>query len=136
MNHHVPMLWFFHRVHHLDRDLDVSTGVRFHPGEMALSSFFRAAQVRILGVDERTLRIWQRMLLISILFHHSNLRLPEKSDRVLTNAIVTPRMHGIHHSDREEETNSNYSSLFTIWDRLHGTLRLDRPQEEITIGAP
>jgi sterol desaturase/sphingolipid hydroxylase (fatty acid hydroxylase superfamily) len=136
MNHRLPMLWFFHRVHHLDPDLDVSTGVRFHPGEMALSSFFRAAQVRILGVDERTVKIWQRMLLVSILFHHSNFRLPEKTDRALANAVVTPRMHGIHHSDREEETNSNYASLFTIWDRLHGTLRLDRPQNEITIGAP
>jgi len=135
LNHHT-ILWEFHRAHHLDPDLDVSTGIRFHPSEMALASFFRAAQVRVLRVDEETLLLWQRMLLVSILFHHSNLRLPEKLDRALANVIATPRMHGIHHSDRWEETNSNYASLFSWWDWIHGTMRLERPQAEITIGAP
>jgi sterol desaturase/sphingolipid hydroxylase (fatty acid hydroxylase superfamily) len=136
LNHHVPLLWAFHRAHHEDPDLDVSTGIRFHPGELALSAFFRAAQVRILGIDEESLILWQRMLLVSILFHHSNTRLPERVDRALANVIATPRMHGIHHSTRREETDSNYASLFSWWDWLHGTMRLDRPQEEITIGAP
>jgi sterol desaturase/sphingolipid hydroxylase (fatty acid hydroxylase superfamily) len=136
MNHRVPPLWLFHRVHHADLDLDVSTGIRFHPGEMALSAIFRAAQVRILGVNDEALRLWQRLLLVSILFHHSNLRLPEAADRALAKTIVTPRMHGIHHSNREEETNSNWSSLLSWWDWLHGTIRLDRPQSEITIGVP
>jgi sterol desaturase/sphingolipid hydroxylase (fatty acid hydroxylase superfamily) len=136
MNHRVPPLWTFHRFHHLDRDLDVSTGIRFHPGEMVLAGVFRAAQIAILGVDDEALRIWQQILLVSILFHHSNLRLPERVDRALTAVIVTPRMHGIHHSDRWDETNSNWSSLLSWWDWLHGTMRLDRRQSEITIGAP
>ena len=136
LNHHAPLLWHFHRAHHLDPDLDVSTGIRFHPGELALSAFFRAAQVRILGVNDETLILWQRMLLVSILFHHSNLRLPERVDRALANVIATPRMHGIHHSNRYEDTDSNFASLFSWWDLLHGTMRLDVPQETITIGAP
>ena len=134
-NHHT-FLWEFHRAHHLDPDLDVSTGIRFHPGEMALASLFREAQVRILRIDERSLLIWQRMLLVSILFHHSNLRLPEHVDRAIAYVFATPRMHGIHHSNRWEETNSNYASLFSWWDWMHGTMRLERPQSEITIGAP
>ena len=136
LNHRVPFLWEFHRAHHLDPDLDVSTGIRFHPAELALSAFYRAAQIRILRVDQRTLAIWQRMLLISILFHHSNLRLPERVDRALANVIATPRMHGIHHSNVLEDTDSNFASLFSWWDWLHGTMRLDRAQDALTIGAP
>src|SRR5947207_1507195 len=75
------------------------------------------------------------MLLPSILFQHSNLRLPRRVDRKLARAIVTPRMHGIHHSRIDEETKSNYASLFTWWDVLHGTLRLDVPQDDITIAS-
>ena len=136
LNHHIPLLWAFHKVHHEDPDLDVSTGIRFHPGEMALSAFFRAAQVRFLNIDEASLILRQRMLLVSILFHHSNTRLPEKVDRALANVIATPRMHGIHHSNRQEETDSNFASLFSWWDWMHGTMRLDRAQDAITIGAP
>jgi sterol desaturase/sphingolipid hydroxylase (fatty acid hydroxylase superfamily) len=136
MNHKVPLLWRFHLVHHLDLDLDVSTAVRFHFGEMALSGFFRAAQIRVIGVDERALELWQRLLLVSILFHHANLRLPSEVDDRLTVMIVTPRMHGIHHSDVREETDSNWSSLLSWWDWLHRTMRLDVPQEEIAIGVP
>src|ERR1700720_2684515 len=91
LNHIAPPLWRFHLVHHIDRDLDVSTALRFHFGEMALAAFFRAAQVRLLGVDEDALIWWQRMLLVSILFHHSNLRLPENVERELVRVIVTPR---------------------------------------------
>ena len=136
LNHHVPLLWTFHKAHHEDPDLDVSTGIRFHPGEMALSAFFRVAQIHFLKIDEASLIAWQRMLLVSILFHHSNTRLPERVDRALANVIATPRMHGIHHSNRQEETDSNFASLFSWWDWMHGTMRLDRPQDAITIGAP
>jgi sterol desaturase/sphingolipid hydroxylase (fatty acid hydroxylase superfamily) len=134
LNHTAPPLWRFHLVHHIDRDLDVSTALRFHFGEMGLAAFFRAAQVRVLGVDPDALVWWQRMLLVSILFHHSNLRLPENVERELVRFIVTPRMHGIHHSQIEAETNSNWSSLFSWWDMLHGTFIYDEPQP--VIGAP
>ncbi len=136
LNHVAPPLWRFHVVHHLDRDLDVSTALRFHFGEMALAALFRAAQVRLIGVDEDALILWQRMLLVSILFHHSNIELGPDVDARLVRFIVTPRMHGIHHSDIEEQMQSNWSSVFTWWDMLHRTFVYGVPQESIVIGAP
>jgi len=135
-NHRVPFFWRFHLVHHADRDLDTSTALRFHFGEMALSIPVRAAQMILIGVEPRTLWLWQTILFASILFHHANVRLPRSFESVLVRLIVTPRMHGIHHSDRMDETNSNWSSLLSVWDVLHRTLRLDVPDERIVIGVP
>lgn len=135
-NHRVPFFWRFHLVHHIDRDLDTTTALRFHFGELALSIPVRAAQMILIGVDPQTLWLWQMILFGSILFHHSNVRLPLRLERSLVRLIVTPRMHGIHHSDRLEETNSNWSSLLSVWDVLHRTLRLDVPQERVVIGVP
>ena len=134
LNHRTPALWRFHAVHHIDLDLDSSTGIRFHFGELALAAGFRAAQVLLLGVDDETLRVWQQCLLLSVIFHHSNVDLPIDVERRLQAVIVTPRMHGIHHSTRAEETNTNFSSLLSCWDRMHRSLRLDVPQSAITIG--
>jgi sterol desaturase/sphingolipid hydroxylase (fatty acid hydroxylase superfamily) len=136
LNHRVPALWRFHRVHHVDLDLDAATGARFHFGEMSLSVFFRWLQFRAIGPDPLAISLWQTMLLSSIFFHHSNTRLPEEMDRVVANVMVTPRMHGIHHSTDRRETDSNFASLFTLWDRLHGAFRIDVPQDAITIGVP
>jgi sterol desaturase/sphingolipid hydroxylase (fatty acid hydroxylase superfamily) len=136
MNHRAPFLWRFHAVHHVDLDLDTTTGLRFHFGELALAAGFRAAQVLLLGVDRETLQAWQQLLVISVVFHHSNLELPIRVERGLARFVVTPRIHGIHHSTRADETDSNYSSLFSCWDRLHRTLRLNVPQASITIGVP
>jgi sterol desaturase/sphingolipid hydroxylase (fatty acid hydroxylase superfamily) len=136
LTHRVPFLWRFHLVHHVDLDLDASTALRFHFGELLLSVPWRAAQVLVLGVSTLSLSTWQTFLFISIMFHHSNVRLPIGVEQALNRIIVTPRMHGIHHSIVREETDSNWSSGLTIWDRLHGTLRLDVPQDEITIGVP
>jgi len=80
--------------------------------------------------------VWQTFLMVSVVFHHSNIRLPIAIERKLNCIFVTPRMHGIHHSMVKEETNSNWSSGLTIWDWLHGTLRLNVPQNKITIGVP
>ena len=135
-NHRVPFFWRFHLVHHADRDLDTSTALRFHFGELMLSIPVRAAQMIIVGVDPPTLWLWQTILFGSILFHHANVRLPVRVERLLVRVIVTPRMHGIHHSDRLEETNSNWSSLLSVWDFLHRTMRLDVPQERVVIGVP
>ena len=134
--HRVSWLWRFHVVHHCDLDMDASTALRFHAGEMAISVPYRAAQVALIGVAPRPLSIWQTFLFVSILFHHSNLHLPLWLEHFLAPLIVTPRMHGIHHSIIEKETNSNWSSGLTVWDWLHGTLRLDVPQDEIDIGVP
>lgn len=135
-NHRVPFFWRFHLVHHADRDLDTTTALRFHFGELALTVPFRAAQMIVIGVDPRSLWLWQTILFGSILFHHANIRLPLRMEEWLVRVIVTPRMHGIHHSDRLEETNSNWSSLLSVWDALHRTLRLDVPQERVVIGVP
>jgi sterol desaturase/sphingolipid hydroxylase (fatty acid hydroxylase superfamily) len=134
--HRVPWLWRFHVVHHADRDLDASTAVRFHAGELALSVPWRAMQIAAIGVPPNALRIWQNLLLLSILFHHSNVELPIAVERFVARFVVTPRIHGIHHSIVPEEMHSNWSSGLTVWDYLHGTLRLDVPQQAITIGVP
>jgi sterol desaturase/sphingolipid hydroxylase (fatty acid hydroxylase superfamily) len=119
----------------MDLDLDASTALRFHFGELAVSIPWRAAQIAAIGVGPNALALWQNALLVSILFHHSNVRLPIGAERVLSRILVTPRMHGIHHSIVPEETNSNWSSGLTVWDWLHGTLRLNVPQNAIVIGV-
>jgi sterol desaturase/sphingolipid hydroxylase (fatty acid hydroxylase superfamily) len=135
MNHRLPWLWRFHAVHHVDLDLDSTTGVRFHFGELTLAAGFRAAQTLLLGVDRATFNAWQRLLVMSVVFHHSNLELPIEIERRLVRWLVTPRMHGIHHSMRGEETDTNYSSLLSCWDRLHHSLKLNVAQASITIGV-
>ena len=135
-NHKVPFLWRFHLVHHVDRDLDASTGLRFHFGEQALSVFYRAIQIVVIGADPLAVWIWQLLLFASVLFHHSNARLPVGFEKVLVRLVVTPRMHGIHHSDYRNEANSNWSSLLSVWDYLHGTTLLDVPQQAVAIGVP
>jgi len=117
-------------------DFVLTTALRFHFGELICSVPWRAAQVLALGITPSSFSTWQRLLFLSILFHHSNLRLPVRTERWLNRLLVTPRMHGIHHSMVSGEMNSNWSSGLTLWDRLHGTLKLNVPQEEITIGVP
>jgi sterol desaturase/sphingolipid hydroxylase (fatty acid hydroxylase superfamily) len=136
LTHRVPFLWRFHVVHHVDLDLDASTALRFHFAELVLSVPWRAGQILLLGVSPRALSVWQTGLFLSILFHHANVELPVEIESRLNAIIVTPRMHGIHHSMVKEETNSNWSSGLTVWDWLHGTLKLNVPQEQITIGVP
>jgi sterol desaturase/sphingolipid hydroxylase (fatty acid hydroxylase superfamily) len=135
LTHRVPLLWRFHAVHHVDLDLDASTALRFHFGELALSVPYRAAQVLVIGLDPDELGYWQTFLSLSILFHHSNVRLPQWLESALSWLLVTPRMHGIHHSNQPEEADSNWSSGLALWDRIHQTFRLDIPQESIRIGV-
>ncbi len=136
MLHQVPLLWRFHRVHHSDLDMDTTTAIRFHLGEFVLGTPFRAAQILLIGVGPGALALWQRLTLAEVVFHHSNLRLPIAAERRLVRLIVTPRMHGIHHSVVPGETDANWSSGLTLWDWLHGTLKLNVPQDEVTIGVP
>jgi sterol desaturase/sphingolipid hydroxylase (fatty acid hydroxylase superfamily) len=136
VNHRWPFLWRFHNVHHIDPDLDVSTSFRFHFGEVALSVAFRVLQVTLSGVSAWTYGIYELAFQLNTLFHHSNLRLPIALERALNRVLVTPRMHGIHHSQVRGETNSNFSVVLSWWDRLHGTVRLNVPRDAITIGVP
>ncbi len=133
--HRWPLLWRCHLVHHVDLDLSASTAIRFHFSEMVLSVPWRAAQIVLIGVRPPMLKAWQTATLIEVLFQHSDLRLPRGVERALQWVVVTPRMHGIHHSSVRDETDSNWSSGLTLWDWLHGTLRRDVPQRAITIGT-
>ena len=135
LSHRVPLLYRFHQVHHSDLDLDASTALRFHFGEFVLGAPYRAAQVALIGVSPRALVAWQRLTSLSVLFHHSNVRLPVELERLVALVITTPRLHGIHHSIVRDEQDSNWSSGLTIWDRLHGTYRGNVRQDEIEIGV-
>lgn len=135
LTHKVRFLWRFHQIHHADLDLTALTAARFHFGEITISVLFRAGQILLIGVSPQALQTWQTLLFMSIFFHHSNVRLPKGFEDRLQKLIVTPRLHGIHHSIEEDEQNSNWSSGLTIWDILHGTFRSDVPQNEITIGV-
>jgi sterol desaturase/sphingolipid hydroxylase (fatty acid hydroxylase superfamily) len=135
-NHSIPFFWRFHNVHHVDPDLDVSTSFRFHFGEVLYSLGFRALQVYLLGISLFTYLVYELVFQCATLFHHSNVRLPITFERALNKIIVTPRMHGIHHSVIKEETNSNYSVIFRWWDLVHRTLRLDVKQSDLVIGVP
>jgi sterol desaturase/sphingolipid hydroxylase (fatty acid hydroxylase superfamily) len=134
--HRSPWLWRLHLPHHVDLDLDASTALRFHFSELVVSIAWRAGQVALIGVSPAAYYTWQKLLIFSILFHHSNIDLPIELERWLSRIIVTPRLHGIHHSIIRDETDSNWSSGLTLWDWLHGTLKLNVPQQAITIGVP
>ena len=135
-NHKIPFLWRFHNAHHIDPELDVSTAFRFHFVEVALSAGFRVVQIVLIGVSPLTYAVYELVFQANTLFHHSNVRLPIRLERFLNKILVTPRMHGIHHSDLRPENNSNYSVVFSWWVRLHRTLRLNIPQSQVVIGIP
>ncbi len=134
--HKMPILWRFHLVHHTDLDLDITTAFRFHFGEMIGSIFFRGAAVILIGVSPMMALIYEILFEAASQFHHSNMKLPFRLEKALNKLIVTPRMHGIHHSMIRRETDSNYSIIFSFWDRLHKTVRLNIHQNEIVTGVP
>jgi len=123
-------------VHHTDLDLDVSTAFRFHAGELLLSVLWRSAQIVAFGIGPELVLLYEAAMETATAFHHSNWRLPPALDRALNLIVVTPRMHGIHHSVEERETNANWSVIFSWWDRLHRTLCLGVPAAGLTIGLP
>jgi sterol desaturase/sphingolipid hydroxylase (fatty acid hydroxylase superfamily) len=134
-NHMVPLFWRFHNVHHTDLDLDVSTAARFHFGEMIFSIGFLSLAVLVFGIAPIMLVVFFITFEAETLFHHSNWRLPIKLERILNLVIVTPRMHGIHHSIVQRETNSNWGTIFCWWDLLHRTIRRDVRQDAVTVGV-
>jgi sterol desaturase/sphingolipid hydroxylase (fatty acid hydroxylase superfamily) len=135
-NHLFRFFWRFHNVHHVDQDLDVSTSFRFHFGEVLYSLAFRVLQIYLIGISLFTYLVYELVFQCATMFHHSNVRLPINFERWLNRIIVTPRMHGIHHSIVKDETNSNYSVIFRWWDLMHGTLKLNIKQSDVVIGVP
>jgi sterol desaturase/sphingolipid hydroxylase (fatty acid hydroxylase superfamily) len=138
MLHMIPFFWRFHKVHHSDLDLDVSSGFRFHPLEILGSMVYKLGLVAALGPSAMTVVVFEAILSGMAMFSHSNIKLPLELDRTLRWVFVTPDMHRIHHSVEVNETNSNYGFNISIWDRLLGTYIHDgkNPQPEIVIGVP
>jgi sterol desaturase/sphingolipid hydroxylase (fatty acid hydroxylase superfamily) len=136
--HHVPWLWRLHRMHHADVDIDVTTGLRFHPLEILLSLAIKIAAVAALGVPAVVVLIFEVLLNATSMFNHSNVRLPPRLDRAARWIVVTPQMHQVHHSIERAETDSNFGFNLPWWDRLFGTYR-DKPkagEAGIVIGLP
>lgn len=125
--HKVPMLWRLHRVHHADRDIDVTTALRFHPIEIAASMAIKIVVVYLIGAPALGVILFEILLNGSAMFNHANMRLPLGVDRVLRRFLVTPDMHRVHHSTLKNETDSNYGFALSIWDRLFGTYT-DQPE--------
>ena len=133
-NHEIPLLWRFHRVHHSDPSLDVTTALRFHTGEIVISSALRLLVIPLIGASLWQVLLYEALLFPVIQFHHSNVRVPQQVDRILKLFVASPYMHRIHHSRLRAETDSNYSSIFSFWDRLFRSFRYRSDIEKIDFG--
>lgn len=133
-NHRVPFLWRFHRVHHTDPAMDCTTALRFHPGEILLSSLANCLVLILLGMGFELLVLYKTIMVAVILFHHSSLAVPAVLDQGLRRLIVTPAMHRVHHSEVQAETDSNYGTIFSFWDRLFRSFRLREDARAIRFG--
>lgn len=133
-NHQFHFLWRFHRVHHSDPAMDATTAIRFHTGEILLSSALRLAVIPLLGLTLWQLLVYELLMLPVILFHHSNMNFPERWDRWLRAVLVSPAIHRVHHSRERVEIDSNYSTVFSFWDRIGRTLRLRKDGRPVDFG--
>jgi sterol desaturase/sphingolipid hydroxylase (fatty acid hydroxylase superfamily) len=135
LNHEIPWFWRFHRLHHTDRQMDVTTANRFHLGEITLSALFRIPVLALLGCRLEELALYELLLFAVVQFHHANIGLPARLDRALRTVIVTPHLHKVHHSVVVDHQHANYSSLFSWWDRVLRTFRLAPDLSRITFGV-
>jgi sterol desaturase/sphingolipid hydroxylase (fatty acid hydroxylase superfamily) len=134
LNHRIPFLWRFHRTHHSDPRMDVTTASRFHLGEIFFSSVLRVPVIALLGLHLWELALYEAAMFAVVQMHHANIALPPWLDLGLRTLIVSPFMHKVHHSRWQPETDSNYSSLFSFWDRLFGSFRLREDPRTLEFG--
>ena len=134
-NHRIPLLWRFHEVHHLDRFLDTTSALRFHFGEVLLSALARASAIYLRGFPFSSILAFETLLLIATLFHHSNLRLPAGLESALSLLIITPSIHWVHHHARRSDTDSNYGTIFSFWDRFFASRSPTRRRPDLEIGV-
>lgn len=136
--HYVPWLWRLHRMHHADIDIDVTTGLRFHPFEILISLAIKIAAVLVLGVPATAVVVFEVLLNATAMFNHSNVALPARLDRLARWIVVTPQMHQVHHSIVRAETDSNFGFNLPWWDRLFRTYRAEPAagEKNIVIGLP
>ena len=128
LTHKVPVLWRLHKVHHADPDMDVSTAIRFHPGEIVFSVLWKAGWVVLFGVSAPIIITFELWLAANAIFNHGNVELPRGVDRFMRRFLVTPDMHLVHHSVLVPEQQSNYGFAMTLWDRLFGTYAAESSQ--------
>ena len=135
-SHKIPALWRIHRVHHADRDMDVTTAIRFHPIEIALSMLLKIGLVYLIGPAAWAIVIFEVVLNGSAMFNHANIKLPLWLDKVLRLFMITPDMHRIHHSVKRSEHDTNYGFALSWWDRMFGTYTLNPAEghEEMKVG--
>lgn len=138
VSHKLPVLWRFHRMHHADPEFDVTTALRFHPAEIAMSMLYKVAWVLVLGPSVAAVVAFEVLLNACAMFNHANLRLPAGLDRVLRVILVTPDMHRVHHSIHQREHDTNYGFSLSLWDRLLGTYTVSPSggHEGMQIGLP
>ncbi len=134
-NHTVPLLWRFHQVHHRDRFLDVTSQLRFHAGEVLLGAAFRAGVIVALALPLLSVVVFEVALQLVTMLHHSNVRLPRRLERALSWLIVTPSIHWVHHRRIRADTDSNYASILSLWDRLFGSHSPTPRTPDMPIGA-
>ncbi len=134
--HAVPALWRLHRVHHADVDYDVTTGARFHPLEIILSMLIKFATIIVIGAPVIAVIVFEVVLNAMAMFNHSNIKLPGAADRLIRKLLVTPDMHRVHHSEEDDEANSNFGFNLSVWDRIFGTYRAQprAGQKDMIIG--
>lgn len=134
-NHEIPFLWQFHQVHHLDEFLDVTSAVRFHFGELLLSSVLRAAVIFLLAVPLSSVIIFETLVLLVTIFHHSNVKLPPSLESGMSRLVVTPSIHWVHHHALRADTDSNYATVLSVWDRMFKSRSRTRRTAAMPIGV-
>ncbi len=134
-NHELQFLWRFHSVHHLDETLDTSSALRFHFGEVVLSALVRSVVIILFDLPLSSVLLFEGIVLASAIFHHSDAKLPPKFEALLATVIVTPSIHWVHHHAIREDTDSNYGTLFSFWDRLFRSVSLTRRWAAMPIGV-
>ena len=135
-NHRVPVLWRFHQVHHADASFHVTTGLRFHPGELLLALPVQLAVILLLGVPPAGVLVFELVFGVANLVEHANLELPRRAELLLRRALVTPSLHRAHHVADWRELNTNFGTIFSVWDRLARTFRGNEPGRHVVTGLP
>jgi sterol desaturase/sphingolipid hydroxylase (fatty acid hydroxylase superfamily) len=135
LNHVLPFLWRFHEVHHLDETLDTTSALRFHFGEVALSALVRVAVIWLLSVPFATVIIFETLVVVAALFHHSNLKLPSSVETAIAKLVVTPSLHWVHHHAKREDTDSNYATVLSLWDIIFKSRSPNTRQLGMKIGV-
>lgn len=136
INHEWRFLWRFHKMHHEDDEMDVTTTLRFHPGELVLSSFVKAAWITIVGPSAAAFAVFEAGISLFAQFHHGNLSLPARADRALRIFVPSPRYHAAHHTKTPRSRDGNYATILSVWDRLCGTYHVPEEENLTDLGIP